>query len=103
MFGKINFDDLQSERSYSKWGAYGQSKLANLLFAYELQRRLEAAGSSVISVAAHPGYASTNLQSVGPQMEGSKLGGRTMSAANRRPGPERGHGRAARGVRGDVA
>ena len=45
MFGKINFDDLQSERSYSKWGAYGQSKLANLLFAYELQRRLAAAGS----------------------------------------------------------
>jgi hypothetical protein len=83
MFGKINFDDLQSERSYSKFGVYGQSKLANLLFAYELQRRLEAAGSGAISVAAHPGYASTNLQSVGPQMEGSKLGARTMSAANR--------------------
>ena len=83
MFGKINFDDLQSERSYSKWGAYGQSKLANLLFAYELQRKLDAAGSGTISVAAHPGYASTNLQSVGPQMEGSKLGERTMSAANR--------------------
>jgi NAD(P)-dependent dehydrogenase (short-subunit alcohol dehydrogenase family) len=82
-FGKINFDDLQSERSYNKWGAYGQSKLANLLFAYELQRRLEAAGNGVISVAAHPGYASTNLQAVGPQMEGSKLGARTMSAANR--------------------
>jgi hypothetical protein len=87
MFGKINFDDLQSERSYSKWGAYGQSKLANLLFAYELQRKLQAAGGGagggVISVAAHPGYASTNLQAVGPQMEGSKLGARSMSAANR--------------------
>ena len=83
MFGKINFDDLQSERSYSKWGAYGQSKLANLLFAYELQRRLAAAGSSVISVVAHPGYASTNLQGVGPEMEGSRIGKRTMSAANR--------------------
>ena len=83
MFGKINFDDLQSERSYSKWGAYGQSKLANLLFAYELQRRLAAAGSSAISVAAHPGYASTNLQTVGPEMEGSRIGKRTMSAANR--------------------
>jgi NAD(P)-dependent dehydrogenase (short-subunit alcohol dehydrogenase family) len=82
-FGKINFDDLQSERSYSKFGAYGQSKLANLLFAYELQRKLAAIGSSVISVAAHPGYAATNLQSVGPQMEGSKFGARTMSAANR--------------------
>jgi NAD(P)-dependent dehydrogenase (short-subunit alcohol dehydrogenase family) len=83
VFGKINFDDLQSERSYSKWGAYGQSKLANLLFAYEFQRKLAAAGSSVISVAAHPGYASTNLQAVGPQMEGSRLGARTMAAANR--------------------
>jgi NAD(P)-dependent dehydrogenase (short-subunit alcohol dehydrogenase family) len=82
-FGRMNFDDLQSERSYSKWGAYGQSKLANLLFAYELQRKLAAANSGTISVAAHPGYASTNLQAVGPQMEGSKLGARTMSAANR--------------------
>ncbi len=83
ILGKINFDDLQGERSYSKWGAYGQSKLANLLFTYELQRKLEAAGSSVISVVAHPGYASTNLQNVGPEMEGSKSGKRTMSAANR--------------------
>jgi len=83
IFGKINFDDLQSERSYSKWGAYGQSKLANLLFAYELQRKLQAAGCSTISVAAHPGYASTNLQAVGPQMEGSKLGERVMAVANR--------------------
>jgi NAD(P)-dependent dehydrogenase (short-subunit alcohol dehydrogenase family) len=83
IFGKIKFDDLQSERSYSKWGAYGQSKLANLLFAYELQRKLKVAGSDVISVAAHPGYASTNLQAVGPQMEGSRLGARTMTAANR--------------------
>jgi len=83
ILGKINFDDLQSERSYSKWGAYGQSKLANLLFAYELQRKLTAAGSQAISVAAHPGYAATNLQSVGPEMEGSRIGKRTMSTANR--------------------
>ena len=83
MFGKINFDDLQSERSYSKWGAYGQSKLANLLFAYELQRRLTAAGRDVLSAAAHPGYAATNLQTVGPEMEGSRIGKRTMLAANR--------------------
>jgi NAD(P)-dependent dehydrogenase (short-subunit alcohol dehydrogenase family) len=61
--GRINFDDLQSERRYQRWLAYGQSKLANLLFMMELQRRLDAAGSSVISVAAHPGYAATNLQS----------------------------------------
>ena len=83
MLGKMNFDDLNSERSYRKWGAYAQSKLANLLFAYELQRRLEAAGSSAFSVAAHPGYAATNLQLAGPQMEGSKLGQRVMTAANR--------------------
>jgi len=82
LIGKINLDDLQGERSYSKWGAYGQSKLANLLFAYELQRRLAAAGSQVISVAAHPGWASTNLQAVGPEMEGSKIGKGVMSAAN---------------------
>jgi NAD(P)-dependent dehydrogenase (short-subunit alcohol dehydrogenase family) len=61
--GRINFGDLQSERRYQRWLAYGQSKLANLLFMMELQRRLDAAGSSVISVAAHPGYAATNLQS----------------------------------------
>jgi NAD(P)-dependent dehydrogenase (short-subunit alcohol dehydrogenase family) len=83
ILGKINFDDLQGERSYSKWGAYGQSKLANLLFAYELQRRLAASGGSVISVVAHPGYAATNLQSVGPEMEGSRIGKQTMSVGNR--------------------
>ena len=60
--GRIKFDDLQSERSYHRWAAYGQSKLANLLFMYELQRRLDAAGSPLRSVAAHPGYAATNLQ-----------------------------------------
>jgi NAD(P)-dependent dehydrogenase (short-subunit alcohol dehydrogenase family) len=60
--GRINFDDLQSERSYRRWPAYGQSKLANLLFMYELQRRLDAAGSPLRSVAAHPGWAATNLQ-----------------------------------------
>jgi NAD(P)-dependent dehydrogenase (short-subunit alcohol dehydrogenase family) len=66
--GKINFDDLQSERGYSRWRAYGQSKLANLLFAFELDRRLRAAGSPIKSVAAHPGYAATNLQSAAPPL-----------------------------------
>ena len=61
--GRINFDDLQSERRYTRWGAYGQSKLADLLFALELDRRLRASGSTVKSLAAHPGYAATNLQS----------------------------------------
>ena len=62
-FGEINFDDLNWERRpYRRWRAYGQSKLANLLFTAELQRRLTAAGSTVLATAAHPGYASTNLQ-----------------------------------------
>jgi NAD(P)-dependent dehydrogenase (short-subunit alcohol dehydrogenase family) len=61
--GRMRFDDLQGEQKYGRWSAYGQSKLANLLFAFELDRRLRAASSSVKSVAAHPGYAATNLQS----------------------------------------
>jgi NAD(P)-dependent dehydrogenase (short-subunit alcohol dehydrogenase family) len=60
--GRINFDDLQSEKQYNPWGAYSQSKLANILFTLELQRRLEAMRADVISVASHPGYAVTNLQ-----------------------------------------
>jgi NAD(P)-dependent dehydrogenase (short-subunit alcohol dehydrogenase family) len=61
--GRIDFDDLNWERkAYSGWRAYGQSKLANLLFTSELQRRLSAAGSTVLATAAHPGYAATNLQ-----------------------------------------
>ena len=59
--GKIDFDDLQSERGYNRWVAYFQSKLANLLFTYELQRRLEAAGSSTSALAAHPGGSNTEL------------------------------------------
>ena len=81
--GKIAFDDLQSERSYKKWAAYGQSKLANLLFTYELARRAEAAGSPVRAYAAHPGYSATNLQLRGPQMEGSSLGERASALANK--------------------
>ena len=69
--GSIHFDDLQWERGYRKWAAYGQSKLANLLFTYELQRKLNAAAANAISVACHPGYAATNLQAAGPRMEGS--------------------------------
>ena len=62
--GTIDFDDLNWERKrYRRWPAYGQSKLANLMFSSELQRRLSETGSGVISTAAHPGYAATNLQS----------------------------------------
>jgi NAD(P)-dependent dehydrogenase (short-subunit alcohol dehydrogenase family) len=61
--GRIDFDDLNWERKpYKAWRAYGESKLANLLFTAELQRRLTAAGSAVLATAAHPGYAATNLQ-----------------------------------------
>ena len=64
--GSIDFNDLQGERFYSPWKAYGQSKLACLMFALELQRRSEAAGWKVTSIAAHPGFARTNLFSSGP-------------------------------------
>ncbi len=61
--GAIDFDDLNwNTRRYRPWRAYGQSKLANLLFTAELQHRLTEAGSSVLATAAHPGYAATNLQ-----------------------------------------
>jgi NAD(P)-dependent dehydrogenase (short-subunit alcohol dehydrogenase family) len=64
--GRIAFDNLGGDRHYFRWRAYGQSKLANLMFALELDRRLRAAGSTVKSLAAHPGYAATNLQFAGP-------------------------------------
>ncbi len=60
--GKIDFENLNAEKAYRRWPAYGQSKLANLLFAYELQRRLVVADSATRVTAAHPGYAATNLQ-----------------------------------------
>jgi NAD(P)-dependent dehydrogenase (short-subunit alcohol dehydrogenase family) len=57
----IHFEDLQWERSYSRAGAYGQSKLANLMFTYELQRRLAAHGTTTVAAAAHPGVSNTEL------------------------------------------
>jgi NAD(P)-dependent dehydrogenase (short-subunit alcohol dehydrogenase family) len=61
--GAVDFADLQfTERGYQPWPAYGQSKLANLLFTFELQRRLEAEGVDAIAVAAHPGWTGTDLQ-----------------------------------------
>jgi NAD(P)-dependent dehydrogenase (short-subunit alcohol dehydrogenase family) len=65
--GRLRFDDLQAERRYGRWSAYGQSKLANLLFAFELERRAAAAALPLRSMAAHPGYSATNLQTSGPQ------------------------------------
>ncbi len=59
--GDIHFDDLQWDRSYNRVAAYGQSKLANLMFTYELQRRLTEKGAPTIAVAAHPGISNTEL------------------------------------------
>lgn len=64
----IHFDDLQWQRRYRAWGAYAQSKLAMLLFAFELQRRSDAQGWGLMSNACHPGYARTGLQSSGPRL-----------------------------------
>jgi NAD(P)-dependent dehydrogenase (short-subunit alcohol dehydrogenase family) len=66
--GRIRFDDLQGERRYFAWLAYGQSKLANLMFCFELQRRATEAGTALKSMAAHPGYAATNLQFAAPRL-----------------------------------
>lgn len=70
--GSIDFDDLQSADGYNRWAAYGQSKLANLIFALDLQTRLAEAGLDMKSIAAHPGYAATNLTTTGNDL-GSSL------------------------------
>lgn len=69
--GHIDFDNLDGARGYRRWRAYAQSKLANLLFAYELQRRLVKSGAETICVACHPGFAATNLVASG--MQGTSL------------------------------
>lgn len=81
-FGKIRFDDLNWNQGYRSWPAYGQSKLANLLFAFELDRRLRRKSIAIKSVACHPGYAATNLQLAGPRMSGSSLMESTWKAIN---------------------
>lgn len=71
--GRMNFSDLHGQRKYSPFGAYSQSKLANLLFTLELQRRLEAKGAGTICVSAHPGFSATNLQYVAAKEKGSAI------------------------------
>jgi NAD(P)-dependent dehydrogenase (short-subunit alcohol dehydrogenase family) len=88
--GVINFADLQSERSYRRWPAYAQSKLANLLFTAELDRRL--AGHAAIAVAAHPGLASTNLQTSGPLMSGGRWSAALVRAGTRLVSQSAAHG-----------
>ncbi len=85
-FGRIDLADLQGERAYSPWGAYGQSKLADLMLALELDRRFHAARADAVSVAAHPGYTDTNLQSGAAEMKGSDLEKRVTGVINRAVG-----------------
>jgi NAD(P)-dependent dehydrogenase (short-subunit alcohol dehydrogenase family) len=71
--GKIPFDDLHAEHGYHRWRVYSNSKLANLLFTFDVGRRAARAGLGLTSVAAHPGIARTNLQASGPGMDGNRL------------------------------
>jgi NAD(P)-dependent dehydrogenase (short-subunit alcohol dehydrogenase family) len=80
LMGWVNLKDLNwKARPYLAWPAYGQSKLANLLFTKELQRRLDGAGSPIKAVVAHPGYSATNLQG----QTGNRMGTRFWDAGNR--------------------
>lgn len=78
--GSIDFGDINHEEDYGKWRAYGQSKLANILFTKELEKRLE--DRSVKAVATYPGWCATNLQKRGPEMTGSKVRKFLMEASN---------------------
>lgn len=80
--GRIRFANLDASRGYHRWLAYGQSKLANLLFTAELHRRAAVSGVDLVALAAHPGYAATNLALVGPQLSGRQLTGRVLAWAN---------------------
>lgn len=80
--GKLRFDDPHWEHGYAKWPAYGMSKLANLLFTYELARRVAIAGLSLRSVAAHPGYAATNLQYRGLELANARFAERVTRVVN---------------------
>lgn len=82
VFGDVDHEDLNSERNYRRWIAYGRSKSANLLFTHELARRLAAAGSGTVAAAAHPGYSSTNLHVAAAPQAGSTLTSRLAVAAN---------------------
>jgi NAD(P)-dependent dehydrogenase (short-subunit alcohol dehydrogenase family) len=80
--GRMDFSDLQSEKHYSPWTAYGQSKLANLLYAFELERKITEAASRLKSMAAHPGYSATNLQTGGPKLDGPSLTASILAFTN---------------------
>ncbi|MHA2092113.1 MAG: oxidoreductase, partial [Candidatus Kariarchaeaceae archaeon] len=83
-YGKMNFDDINSSEQYGRNAAYGQSKLANLLFAYELDRKLKHHGiNDVMSTAVHPGYTATNLQHSGPTVGGKSMWSRLYTITNK--------------------
>ena len=82
-FGTIRFDSLNAEAGYSPWGAYGQSKLADLMLAFEMDRRLHAARADSVALAAHPGYTATNLQVGAADMKGSAAEAAVSRALNR--------------------
>lgn len=80
--GRMRFDDLSWSRGYSRWPAYGMSKLANLLFTYELAKRIAAKGLPILAGAAHPGYAATNLQHRGAELAGNALWAKAIQLFN---------------------
>jgi NAD(P)-dependent dehydrogenase (short-subunit alcohol dehydrogenase family) len=93
--GSIDLSTLTREgspRRYRRWQSYAESKLANLMFALELDRRAKASGSSVVSVAAHPGYAATNLTKTGPSFGGVSLSGIGMHQITKIIGQPASHG-----------
>lgn len=81
--GSINFDDLMHEQNYSPQQVYSDSKLANLLFAYELDRKIRREGLDIKSIGVHPGYSATNLQTRGPEKSGNKIKKYAMKVANK--------------------
>ncbi len=81
--GRIDFDNLQGAAGYNRGAAYSQSKLANLLFAYELQRRFANAGVDEISVGCHPGWAATKLQGARPRIDNPRVRAALFALGNR--------------------
>ena len=81
--GNVEFHDLNSERRYRRWTAYGRSKTANLLFIHELAYRLTAAGADTVAAAAHPGFATTNLQTRGAKLQGRRTAELAMNLFTR--------------------
>ncbi len=83
LLSNVDPRDLNSEHRYHRWLAYGRSKTANLLFTHELARRVAVTGADVVAAAAHPGYASTNLQTAAPRMEGRRAAEAVQTLGNR--------------------